>query len=90
MLNELGYSYASVVHTQTDYGTTGYEALGKEFIKILFYHYIVVTVRNIVEVNHDLIMKLYSRNICHRPCLKKGRKNSLSVFKKIGLMINCF
>jgi hypothetical protein len=25
----LGWNYASVVHTQTDYGTTGYDALGR-------------------------------------------------------------
>ncbi|XP_023342942.1 metabotropic glutamate receptor 2 [Eurytemora carolleeae] len=29
VLEVLGYHYASVVHTQTDYGTTGYEALVK-------------------------------------------------------------
>jgi hypothetical protein len=29
VLRVLGWNYASVVHTQTDYGTTGYDALGR-------------------------------------------------------------
>jgi hypothetical protein len=29
VLGVLSWHYAAVVHTQTDYGTTGYEALGR-------------------------------------------------------------
>ena len=33
VIKEFGWNYVSVVHTETDYGTTGYEALVKHAAK---------------------------------------------------------